>query len=361
MFTHHVRHVLLSVIFFVTALSSTLTFAQPDPTPLTYPKVLTALDATLPKGWTKQTLIEKLIADVKRLKVDKPLTPDREDDLRQDGATDELIKVIRTNSPPVAATKFVSVGSGLGIADGSTTKNPIGMELVWIPPGEFMMGSNESDIAEFLYVTKKIAKRITGATSSRDDLYNEMPQHKVTLSEGFWFGKFEVTQAQWRTVTGDDPSAFKDCGPNCPVEQVNWDDIQLFLKKLNDKNDGLVYSLPTEAQWEYAARGGTTSLFPGRLSEMVDVAADNFGSETHPVGAKRPNPFGLYDMLGNVGEWCQDFYSHYSSDDASDPTGSDDGRGFRVVRSGVWPAWRIQAEPSARLSGIGFRVMARPR
>jgi len=322
--------------------------------PLTYPKILTALNATLPKGWTKEKLIETLIADVKKLKVDKPLSADLEDILRQAGATYELLVAIRENSP---------VGAG------TVRKTPSGIELVWIPPGEFIMGSSERDISESLNIARK------ESTEAKPEWFdNQKPQHRVTISKGFWMGRFEVTQAQWRAVMGNDPrgndpSNFKGCD-TCPVEEVSWDDIQLFfLRKINQKNDGFEYRLPTEAEWEYAARAGTTTLYGGTGSlDNMGWYDKNSNSETHPVGTKQPNFFGLYDMHGNVWEWCEDWYGSYPNGPLADPTGPQNGES-RVFRGGSWSyaavaaesAWRLGLTPAGRNDNIGFRVAARAR
>jgi formylglycine-generating enzyme required for sulfatase activity len=154
---------------------------------------------------------------------------------------------------------------------------------VLVPVGSFMMGS----------------------TNGLDD--NEKPVHQVTISQAFYMGKYEVTQGQWQSVMGTNPSAFKDCGGNCPVDNVSWDDVQNFINKLNETNDGFRYRLPTEAEWEYACRAGTTGDYAGNLSEMAWYS-ENSGRKTHAVGSKRLNDWGLADMHGNVQEWCQDWY-----------------------------------------------------
>ena len=156
-------------------------------------------------------------------------------------------------------------------------KNSLGMELVYIPPGEFMMGDS-----------------------------NEKPVHHVTISQGFWMGKYEVTQSQYESVAGTNPSKFKGCS-DCPVEQVSWNDTKEFISKLNAKNDGFIYSLPTEAQWEYAARAGTTGDHYGDIDSIAWYDS-NSANKTHAVGQKQPNAFGLYDMSGNVEEWVQDWF-----------------------------------------------------
>jgi formylglycine-generating enzyme required for sulfatase activity len=195
----------------------------------------------------------------------------------------------------------------------------------------------------------------------------EKPAHQVTIDYSFYMGKYEVTQAQWQSVMGNNPSNFKDCGGNCPVEQVSWDDAQNFVNKLNEGNDGFRYRLPTEAEWEYACRAGTTGDYAGTLSEMAWFR-ENAGSKTHAVGGKQPNSWGLADMYGNVWEWCQDWY-HETYDGA--PTDgsawlSGGGQKFRVMRGGSWnfdapvlrSANRDRSSPVNRYFYIGFRVVA---
>ncbi len=247
---------------------------------------------------------------------------------------------------------------------GTVRRNPIGMELVWVPFGEFVMGSE----------------------NGKSD---EQPVRKVTIGDGFWIGRFEVTQRQWETVMGSNPSYFKKCGGNCPVENVSWIDARDFIARLNARNDGFVYSLPSEAQWEYAARAGTTDDRYGDLDDIawyvnnsgnIDIDADAIsdvtrlmdnGGRTRPVGGKQPNAFGLFDMLGNVGEWVEDFYSPdyrgLAADGGANLTVGDGA--FRVQRGASWAsngsrvrsAYREQYRASDRSRLLGFRVLARLR
>jgi formylglycine-generating enzyme required for sulfatase activity len=193
---------------------------------------------------------------------------------------------------------------------------------------------------------------------------DQEPVHEVTISQAFFMGKYEVTQGQWQAVMGSNPSHFKECGSNCPVEMVSWDDAQAFINKLNETNDGFKYRLPSEAEWEYACRTGTTVDY---LDSTAWYSA-NSGSKTHPVGAKQPDGFGLYDMHGNVSEWCQDWY-HPSYDGApSDGSAwlSGGEHQFRVLRGGSWlddapvlrSATRNLYPPDYRFNFFGFRVVA---
>lgn len=218
----------------------------------------------------------------------------------------------------------------------------VSMTFCWCPAGEFTMGSPPSEV---------------GRSSDEE-------QVKVTLSKGFWMAKTEVTQAQWQAVMGANPSHFK--GSTLPVEEVSWPDAQEFLEKLNARlgsEDGGTMALPTEAQWEYAARAGQSGAYSGGALDQVAWYDDNSGSTTHPVGTKRANAWGLQDMSGNVWEWCADWYDE-------DLAGGVDPRGRlsgtpRVLRGGSWSnyadycrvATRYDYYPSNAFNVlIGFRV-----
>jgi formylglycine-generating enzyme required for sulfatase activity len=221
--------------------------------------------------------------------------------------------------------------------------NKAGIEFVLIPAGSFMMGSTNGDA-------------------------DERPVHKVTIEYPFYMGKYEVTQAQWQAVMGNNPSHFKDCD-NCPVEQVSWDDAQGFIRKLNQMNDGYRYRLPTEAEWEYACRAGTTGDYgAGNLSEMA-WHFENSGSKTHAVGSKQPNAWSLADMHGNVWEWCEDWYHQTYSGAPTDGTAWLSGgeqRAARVRRGGSWYHYATYLRSANRgwgildsdLDAVGFRVVA---
>ncbi len=229
------------------------------------------------------------------------------------------------------------------ISDYTETAFGLNLEMVFVEGGTFQMGSNEGD------TYKK-------------------PEHSVTLSD-FLIGKTEVTQKQWRVVMGNDPSRFSNCD-NCPVEQVSWNDIQEFIKKLNQKTEKN-YRLPTESEWEYAAKGGNKSKgysYSGSNS-IEDVAwyKDNSGSQTHPVRQKQPNELGLFDMTGNVWEWCSDWdgSDYHQSSPSLNPKGASSGS-YRVDRGGSWnddglfcrTANRTDNNPGNRYGTIGFRLVS---
>jgi len=205
-----------------------------------------------------------------------------------------------------------------------TSKNTLGIEFVKIPAGEFMMGCS------------------TGDTNCIPD---ETPRHRVRIAKSFEIGKYEVTQAQWAGVLQSNPSNNK--GDNRPVESVSKLDVQEFIAKLNARNDGYRYRLPTEAEWEYAARAGMETPYSGPLDQVAWYAT-NSEDETHPVGQKRPNAWGLYDVQGNVREWVSDFYSdnYYSESPSTDPTGPTVAlRGGPGVGPGVGPGRGFRGGP----------------
>lgn len=225
----------------------------------------------------------------------------------------------------------------------STIKNSIGMEFVKIPSGTFMIGSPVSEKG-----------RNTDET-----------QHQVTISQSFYLGKYEVTQGQWKALMESNPSKFSGCGDNCPVEYVNWQEIEEFIKKLNAKGEG-IYRLPTEAEWEYACRAGTIGEFSGSNLEEIAWYSENSSNRTHPVGQKKANPWGLYDMHGNVYERVQDWYGNYPNGSVVDPKGQNTGVNL-VIRGGGWgsgaeslrSASRSSGSPTFRLSDSGFRLVVK--
>ena len=201
-----------------------------------------------------------------------------------------------------------------------------------------------------------------------DGQADEKPVHTVCVDD-FYIGKYEVTQGQWQSVMGNNPSFFKNCGEKCPVEQVSWNDIQEFITKLTTKT-GKKYRLLTEAEWEYAARsGGKKEKYAGTSSdvELGKYAwyTANYAGSIHPSGQKQPNSLGLYDMTGNVWEWCQDWYGekYYSQSPQKNPTGPPSGT-RRVLRGGAWlfepagirAATRYKLTPESRGDLYGFRL-----
>jgi formylglycine-generating enzyme required for sulfatase activity len=198
----------------------------------------------------------------------------------------------------------------------------------------------------------------------------EKPAHGVTLTKPFYMGKFTVTQEQYQAVMGSNPSHFK--GKDNPVEQVSWEDAQAFLKKLSEQTKQAL-RLPTEAEWEYSCRAGTTTMYYSGDTE-ADLARvawydGNSKSTTHPVGQKEPNKFGLYDMHGNVWQWCQDWYGedYYGKSDAENPAGPEQGA-FRLLRGGSWrngpmdcrSGRRDRDGPGYRNLYLGFRIVFVP-
>jgi formylglycine-generating enzyme required for sulfatase activity len=217
---------------------------------------------------------------------------------------------------------------------------PVGMTFVKIPAGTFMMGSPDSESGRYS---------------------NEGPQHQVTISKAFELQTTEVTQSQWQAVMGSNPSKFK--GPDLPVEMVSWDDAQAFITKLNAMGDGYRYRLPTEAEWEYAVRAGTTGPYAGDLDAMAWYDK-NSGDTSHPVATKAANAWGLYDMHGNVWEWVQDWYGNYDASAVTDPVGPSSGSS-RVHRGGGWSsgsrycrsAYRPANSPGNRYADLGLRLL----
>ncbi|HBM85866.1 MAG TPA: formylglycine-generating enzyme family protein [Opitutae bacterium] len=195
-------------------------------------------------------------------------------------------------------------------------------------------------------------------------------RHLVTLTEGYWLGETEVTQAQWQAVMGSNPSYFK--GSSLPVDKVNWHDAMKFCRKLTESEraasrlpEGMVYTLPTEAQWEYACRAGVMGAYAGSLKDMGWYSANSDG-KTHAVGQKLANAWGFYDMHGNVFEWVNDWVASYGTIPVTDPLGPDSGS-YRAARGGSWSnsasycrsALRARATPGSSGDILGFRVSLR--
>lgn len=250
-----------------------------------------------------------------------------------------------------------------GGCDGCTTETimlpgNVPLEMVWIEPGTFMMG------------------RYSGEQGSLSD---EDPQHQVTLTQGFWMSKYELTKAQWTAVMGTTPWSGQDWvldDTDSPAIYVSWNDAQAFFTALETLT-GKTFRLPSEAEWEYACRAGTTTRFYWGDDLNYTVSNDyawwaynawDVGEQyAHVVGQKLPNAFGLYDMSGNVWEWCNDWYGSYSSGSATDPTGPASGS-YRLVRGGslsnsdgIWrSANRNGYTPDASYHNSGFRVLRTP-
>ena len=271
-----------------------------------------------------------------------------------EGQTTQTSFTVTVTRPVPARTLAKEIAVDLG--------NGVKLEMILIPAGAFFMGSPNSE-------------------SGRDP--NEGPQHKVWITKPFYLGKYLVAQELWQAVMGNNPSRFK--GPTNPVEEVSWNDCQEFLKKLNERTrrprpsprpegEG-EFRLPTEAQWEYACRAGSATRYCFEEGDPSDnpfcPSLDDFawydtnsGNTTHPVGEKKPNAWGLYDMHGNVWEWCQDWYGIYSDGRAVDPTGPAGGS-FRMYRGGGWSsaasgcrlAQRDMHMPGYRDSRLGLRVL----
>jgi len=219
--------------------------------------------------------------------------------------------------------------------------NGVKLEMVLIPAGKFVMGSPEEE---------------------KGHVGDEVP-HEVTISKPFYIGKYEVTQEQWESVMGNNPSI--TMGVKLPVNNVSWNDCQEFIKKLNAKTKG-GFRLPTEGEWEYAARAGTTTAYS--FGDTITPKDANYGpsqiGKPVAVGSYKPNAFGLYDMHGNVWEWCEDWKADYTKDSATDPKGPDSG-GRRVLRGGSFifsarvtrSASRGISTPDNRLGSNGFHLV----
>ena len=287
-----------------------------------------------------------------------------------------------TTSDVIEGKTFSSkAGNGLSgtlkIRDGSTIyTNSIGMEFSLIPAGSFVMGSPDGRNGDGVDTHRPFWPEELGR------FYQEK-QHIVTL-KSFYIQATEVTQGQWEQVmgAGTNPSNFTTCGMDCPVEQVTWYDAKSFITTLNAKEQrphcfttpNTCYSLPTESQWEYAARAGTlTAFYNGEITETV-LPDTNLGmigwyffntasTSTHPVAQKDPNNWGLYDMSGNVNEWCEDWYGEYLDAPDTDPPGPGEGA-FRVTRGGGYSstpggarsAYRSYKEPGIPHNSLGFRI-----
>jgi formylglycine-generating enzyme required for sulfatase activity len=249
-----------------------------------------------------------------------------------------------TLSPNGAQSWDVALDKLRGAEEGQPWTVPeLNLEMAYIRPGTFTMGDGTD-------------------------------AHQVTLTKSFWLGKTEVTQGQYEALMESNPSNFKNDGRDTPVELVSWEDAIQFCRKLTDRErqagrlpEGFGYTLPTEAQWEYACRSGTTEDYAGNLDAMAWYN-QNSGNTTHPVAQKQANAWGLHDMHGNVWEWCRDWYGNYPGGSATDPTGPFSGS-LRVYRGGGWcgdagdcrSAVRRWDVPGDRRNGLGFRLALAPQ
>lgn len=258
------------------------------------------------------------------------------------------IKSIKITSLRTSAIIFIA---GLFVVPSSNAtdyKIFHGTRFVKIAPGCFQMGRDKS---------------------FKESLQAELPTHKVCIEKGFWLGETEVTQDLWEDVMGNNPSKFKL--RNNPVERVSWNEVQEFIQHLNKLDSGNNYRLPTEAEWEYAARAGSRSVYsfgddPEELSKYAWFGNEGYRGSSKEVAKKKPNAWGLYDMHGNVWEWVQDFYNegYYANSPTNDPKGPEAGQ-YRVYRGGSWvskafnlrSALRYSGLPVTRSSDIGFRLV----
>ena len=269
-----------------------------------------------------------------------------------------------------------------------------GIEMIWIPSGTFMMGWTDAE-ARSAYEDSKRYKSDTKLES----FTAAGPKHQVTIRDGFWMGRNEITQAQWKSIMGTtvgqqrdkvNPSfAIRGEGDNYPMYYVSWNEAKEFIQKLNQMNDVFTYRLPTEAEWEYAARAGTTTTYfwgedligacqYGNVVDQVTkekeptwtmVDCRDQYAEMSPVGSFKPNNFGLYDVIGNVEEWCEDSWQHSYAGAPTDGSAWLTGSKWRVARGGSWndypytlrSAYHTGSIPILRSVGIGFRVVAVPR
>jgi len=312
----------------------------------------------------------------RRGKFSSLVTQAKSKDNRQDGkeALGLLEDALRLYPGDIEALALQKKIRGyFGPNSGDVVTNSIGMKLVWIPPGEFMMGSGRS--------ASSLAREYDTKEGNFGDEY---PQHKVGISRGLWMGQTEVTQGQWEAIMGTTVLQQRDKAitsrplrgeeVDYPIYYVSWEEAIEFCQKLS-RQEGKTYRLPTEAEWEYACRGDTKTAYSfgnsvsslGDYGWFYDNAYDAEQKYAHQVGKKRPNAFGLYDMHGNVWEWCNDWYgeNYYSSSPGVDPQGPSSGS-YRVLRGGSWlidsgycrSACRFRLSPVCRSSRNGFRVVS---
>lgn len=244
-----------------------------------------------------------------------------------------------------------------------------GMKFVWIEPGCFQMGQSPLET--------RILKREVNSENYNKYYADELPRHEVCL-DGFWMGAHEVTQGEWQKIMEYNPAHFNE-SPDFPVDQVSWEDTQRFVEKLNKAGQDMIFRLPTEAEWEYGARGGTTGSMYNTGDTITPEQANFNGSIPFGLNLRQdyrksslsvhhfpPNAFGLHDMHGNVWEWCNDWYGqdYYESSPKRNPTGPENGN-MRVLRGGSWfryaghirSATRYKNRPSGQYADTGFRLV----
>ena len=321
------------------------------------------------------TVIKSITFDeTNKLTINEKLSTSREIAISTDGTGDKIfVDGNYIGATPLTATLSFGQHEVKAVRDGKETSKKItvaqnggttSVQLAFLTNKTFTVNG-----VTFEMIAVKGGTFTMGCTSEQGgNCYNsEKPTHSVTLSD-YYIGKFEVTQELWQAVMGSNPSYFK--GNNLPVEKVSWNDVQEFITKLNQKT-GANFRLPTEAEWEYAARGGNKSReYKYSGSNNIGYVAwytDNSGSKTHQVGTKPPNELGIYDMSGNVCEWCQDWYGNYSSGSQTNPTGPSSGS-HRVLRGGSWRSSAGRCRVSDRNASnpvngdgiIGFRLVLVP-
>ena len=289
--------------------------------------------------------------------VDKPVIATPESNVKTDREPEKPGMVAEE---PVEAAPLPKLGD--------VVTNSIGMKLVYIPAGSFMMGSSES--------VEKLLNDYGKSGLSKSRIEDEFPQHEVHISKGLWMGQTEVTQRQYKSVMNAQPWLGKDSVQDSaenPAVYVSWEEAAAFCAKLS-RQTSETYRLPTEAEWEYACRAGTTTRFNvgdsytslGDYAWVIGEVSRMDEKYAHPVGEKKPNPWGLYDMHGNVLEWCSDRYNmdYYSNSPSVDPHGPSDGR-RRSLRGGSWitSVYNLRCSsragilPGRRFPYVGFRVV----
>ena len=256
-----------------------------------------------------------------------------------------------------AALLLLAPHSAAGQARDSVALPGSAILVLRIPPGTFQMGSDRVIFADDHW-------KACATCPPRNDV--ERPVHQVTISRAFWMGRFPVTQRQWQAVMGSNPSRMKRAGLDAPVEQVSYRDVQAFLAKLNAMQARWTVRLPSEAEWEYAARAGTTGDTYGPLDSIAWYAGNGSGT-THEVGLKASNAFGLNDMLGNVWQWCEDWFGPYPDSATTDPIGPPTGD-LHVTRGGCFYCDAVHERAARRnrdtedhaSQSVGFRIVAVP-